>query len=371
MAEELKRTALYDEHLRLHGRIVPFAGWELPVQYDDLGPTVEHNAVRTAAGLFDIDHMGQVELRGPDALRFLQAIQVSDVSSMAVWDAAYSVMCYADGGIVDDIFIYRLGQERWWVVVNASNRAKDVAWLQAHAHGFDVEIEDLSDRTYMLALQGPKAQQILQRLTPADLAAMPFHTGQETTVAGVPVVLGATGYTGEYGYELFFPVEQAVTIWNTLLETGKEDGLLPCGLAARDSLRFEPCLPLYGHEIDQDTDPFSARLGWAVSFAKGDFVGRDALLKIKLEGPAKLLVGFEMVDKGVPRPEYPVAVAGVVAGRVTTGMKSPTTGRFVGLAYVPSSHAKLGTEIDILIRDQPKKAVVVKRPFYVAAYRRK
>jgi aminomethyltransferase len=371
MAEDLKRTALYDEHLRLHGRIVPFAGWELPVQYDDLGPTVEHNTVRTAAGLFDIDHMGQVEVRGPDALPFLQRVQVGDLRDMAVLDARYSLLCYADGGIVDDIFVYRLGEQRWWVVVNASNRVKDVAWLQAHTDGFDVAIEDLSDRTYMLALQGPKAQAILQRLTPADLDAVPFHTGLETSVAGVPTVLGATGYTGEYGYELFFPVEQAVMVWNALLDAGRDYGLLPCGLAARDSLRFEPCLPLYGHEIDQETDPISARLGWAVSFAKGDFVGRDALLKIKLEGPARLLVGFEMVDKGVPRPEYPVAVDGVVAGKVTTGMKSPTTGRFVGLAYVPASHSKLGSSIDIVIRDQPKKAVVVKRPFYVAAYRRK
>ncbi|MER2600259.1 MAG: glycine cleavage system aminomethyltransferase GcvT [Caldilineales bacterium] len=370
MAEPLNRTALYDEHLKLQGRLVPFAGWELPVQYDTTGPTVEHQAVRTAAGLFDIDHMGQVEVSGPGALAFLQHIQVGDVSSMAVLDARYSLMCYADGGIVDDIFIYRLGVQRWWVVVNASNRAKDVAWMRAHAAGFDVTIKDLSDDTYMLALQGPKAQAILQRLTAADLAAMPFHTGLETEVAGIATVLGATGYTGEYGYELFFPTARAVEMWQALLQAGAADGLLPCGLAARDSLRFEPCLPLYGHEIDQNTDPLSARLGWAVSFDKGDFVGRDALLKIKLEGSSRLLVGFEMVDKGVPRPEYPVAVAGQIVGHVTTGMKSPATGRFVGLAYVPASHAKLGSTIDIVIRDQAKQATVVKRPFYIAAYRR-
>lgn len=228
--------------------------------------------------------------------------------------------------------------------------------MQAHAHGFDVAIEDLSDRTYMLALQGPEAQAILQKLTPADLATLPFHTGLETTVAGVPTVLGATGYTGEYGYELLFPVEQAVTIWNTLLEAGKEDGLLPCGLAAAaNSLRFEPCLPLYGHEIDQETDPLSARLGWAVSFTRQLQLGRDALLKIKLEGPAKLLVGFEMADRGVPRPEYPVAVNGAVAGRVTTGMKSPHHRPLRRLAYVPASHARLGSEIDIMIHDRRRK----------------
>ena len=371
MAKEPLRTALYDEHLRLNGRMVPFAGWELPVQYDGLGPTVEHEAVRKDAGLFDIDHMGQVEVTGAGALAFLQSLQVGDIAGMADNDARYSLMCYADGGVVDDIFIYRLAADRWWVIVNAANRSKDVAWMQAHATGFDVAVTDISDVTYMLALQGPKAQPILQKLTPADLNSMPFHTCLRAEVAGIPTLIGATGYTGEYGYELFFPAERAVTMWRTILEAGQDQGLLPCGLAARDSLRFEPCLPLYGHEIGPDTNPISARLGWAVSFDKGDFVGRDALLKVKLEGPSQLLAGFEMVDKGVPRPDYPVAVDGQVVGRVTTGMKSPTTGRFVGLALVPAGWAKLGSELDIVIRDQPKRAKVVKRPFYVAAYRRK
>lgn len=371
MAETLKRTALYDEHRRLGGRMVPFAGWELPVQYDSTGPTVEHNAVRTKAGLFDIDHMGQVEVRGPDALPFLQRLQVSDLSDLPVRGARYSLMCYADGGVVDDIFVYRLGEQRWWVIVNAANRQKDVAWMQAHAVGFDVEIADLSDETYMLALQGPLAQAVLQRLTPLDLSTVPFHSCAEAEVAGIPTLIGATGYTGEYGYELFFPVDKAVAMWRALLEAGQEDGLLPCGLAARDSLRFEPCLPLYGHEIHAEIDPISARLGWAISFEKGDFVGRDALLKIKLEGPKQVLVGFEMVDKGVPRGDYPVAVDGQVVGKVTTGMKAPTSGRFVGLAYVPASHSAIGSTIEILIRDQPKRAVVVKRPFYTPAYRRR
>lgn len=370
MAMNLRRTALYEEHLKLNGRMVPFAGWELPVQYDGIGPLAEHQAVRERAGLFDIDHMGQVEVTGPDALAFLQRIQVADLSDMADRDARYSLMCYADGGVVDDIFVYRLAAERWWVVVNASNRHKDVQWMQAHSHGFDVRLVDISDRTYMLALQGPKAQAILQRLTALNLDDMPFHTCAQADVAGVPTLIGATGYTGEYGYELFFPISQAVFLWRTLLAEGEPDGLLACGLAARDSLRFEPCLPLYGHEIDQDVDPISARLGWAISFDKGDFVGRDALLKIKLEGPEHKLVGFEMVDKGVPRGGYEVAVGGLVAGQVTTGMMSPTSGRFVGLAFVPAEAARLGSEIEILIRDKSKRAVVVRRPFYVAAYRR-
>lgn len=370
MTEELQRTALYDEHVRLNGRMVPFAGWELPVQYDHLGPTAEHQAVRTHAGLFDIDHMGQIEIKGPDATAYLQYLQVADVSSMAVRDARYSLMCYGNGGVVDDIFIYRLEKERWWVVVNAANRRKDVAWMQTHALGYAVAISDVSDQTYMMALQGPKAQAILQRLTSLPLDSVPFHTSAYCQVADVAALIGATGYTGEYGYELFLPAHQAVTLWRALLQAGAADGLLPCGLAARDSLRFEPCLPLYGHEIDEDIDPISARLGWAVSFDKGNFIGRDALLKIKTQGPASLLVGFEMLEKSVPRAGYPVAVHGAVVGRVTTGMKSPSTERFVGLAFVPAESAALGAEIDIVIRDKPKRAAVVKRPFYTPAYRR-
>ncbi len=366
----MNRTLLYDQHIALGGRMVDFAGWELPVQYPT-GPLEEHRRVREAVGLFDIDHMGQVVVEGPDALSFLQGIQVNDLSTLEVSGARYSLMCYADGTVVDDIFVYRLADARWWVIVNASNRRKDVAWLQSHIDGQRVTVTDISDETYMLALQGPKAQSVLQSLVDVDLSQVPFHTCREGHLNGLPVLIGSTGYTGEYGYELFFAADQAVAVWQSLLEAGQPAGILPCGLAARDSLRFEPCLPLYGHEIHAAIDPISARLAWAVSFNKGDFVGRDALLKIKLEGPAQRLVAFEMVDRGVPRAEYPVAVNGEVVGVVTTGMKSPTTERFVGLAYVPAAYAALDKTIDIVIRDAPKKARVVKTPFYVAAYRRK
>lgn len=349
--------------------MVPFAGYELPVQYDTTGPTVEHNAVREAAGLFDIDHMGQLLLTGPEAEKLLNYVQPVDLAKLKVWDAHYSLLPYADGGLVDDIFLYRL-PDAWWVIVNAANRQKDVAWLAAQAAGFDVRIQDISEETYMLALQGPKAQAILQRLASIDLSTVAFHTCAWGEVAGIPTLIGATGYTGEYGYELFFPADQAGKMWRTLLDAGKTDGLLPCGLAARDSLRFEPCLPLYGHEIDAGTDPFSAGLGFFVHFNKGSFVGRDALLKIKLEGPTRKLVGFEMAEKAVPREHYTVLVNGMPLGWVTTGMKSPTTGRFVGLAYVPTEHAAVGTEIQVVVRDKPKKAVIVKRPFYTPAYRR-
>lgn len=365
---ELKRTPLHGRHVALGGRMVPFAGYELPVQYPT-GPTVEHEAVRSAAGLFDIDHMGQFRVVGPDAEAFLQYVQPRDISQMAVWDAEYSFLCYADGTLIDDIFIYRLPDE-WYVVVNASNREKDLFWLDTHAVHFDCDIVDVSDPTCMLALQGPLAQTVLQKLTDYDLDQVAFHTSAQIEIAGVPALIGATGYTGEYGYELFFADDKAVAVWESLLEAGKEDGLLPCGLAARDSLRFEACLPLYGHELTADLEPMGARLGWVCDWDKGPWLGREAVLKSKLEGPARLLVGLEMVERGVPREHYDVAVGGEVIGWVTTGMKSPTLDKFLALAYVSGSYNKFGTELDVMIRDKPKKAIVVRRPFYTPAYRR-
>jgi aminomethyltransferase len=362
----MPRTLLYDTHVALGGRMVLFAGWELPVQYP-AGPTAEHHAVRTAAGLFDIDHMGQFEVRGPDAELFLQLLQVADVEQIPVYDAHYSLLLYGDGAIVDDIFLYHL-PDRWLVVVNAANRAKDFAWLDAHRTGFDITLRDASDDLYMLALQGPEAEPILQRVAMTGLATMKARTAVETTLGGTPAVIGRTGYTGEDGFELYLPAAAAVEIWNLLLETGKENGLLPCGLAARDSLRFEACMPLYGHEIDAGTNPLEARLGWVIAWEK-EFIGREALLKTKLEGAERLLVGLELLDRGVAREHYPIAVDGAIVGHVTSGMKSPTLDKFLALGYLPRQHSTLGTEVEIIIRDSPKKARVVKRPFYTARYR--
>lgn len=361
----MTRTALYETHVALGGRMVDFAGWELPVQYPT-GPTAEHQAVRTAAGLFDIDHMGQVEVRGPDADAFLQRVQVWDVAQLQPYGAHYSLLLYDNGTIVDDIFLYRL-PDRWLVAVNASNRAKDLAWLQEQTHGFAVTVTDISDATYMLALQGPKAVSILQRITPTNLSQVATRTSIETTVDGVPALLGRTGYTGEDGFELYFPATAAVTLWSKLLAVGQPDGLLPCGLAARDSLRFEACMPLYGHEINDQTNPLEARLGWTISWDK-DFIGREALLKVKATKPHRLLSGFEMIDKAVAREHYELAVQGEVVGAVTTGMKSPTLDKFLGLGYLPAAHSALGTEIAVIIRGQPKKAKIVKRPFYQPRY---
>jgi len=370
MDTELQRTRLYGEHLALGARMVEFAGWELPVHYEATGALKEHRAVREAAGLFDIDHMGQISVTGPDAGAFLNEILTADIGVMPEWGTQYAMLPYEDGGLVDDVMVYRL-PEAWWVIVNAANRGKDLDWLNAHADAYDVAVEDISDETYMLALQGPKARVILQKLIRLDLSALPYHTAARAEVAGVPMLIAAVGYTGEYGYELYFPAEQAVRAWRALLEAGRSEGLLPCGLAARDSLRFEAALPLYGHELGPNIDPFTAGLGVFVQFDHRAFIGHDALLKIKLEGPAKKLVGFEMVEPAVPRAGYPVLIDGQEVGTVTTGMKAPTLDKFLGMALVPTQYAAPGTEIEIVVRDKPKKAVIVKRPFYRPAYRRK
>lgn len=375
MNEDLKKTNLHQWHVEHGGRMVPFAGWEMPVQYPD-GPLEEHRTTREAAGLFDIDHMGQLDVRGPDAEAFVNYLVTYDVRRMALFDAHYAMMCYADGTIVDDVFVYKLPDSKgeadasFLIVINASNRAKDVRWAQAHTDGFDVTVTDVSDETYMLAFQGPLAPQILNRVGEKNLEQIERFTSTYDVLFGeVKALLGRTGYTGEDGFELYFAAEQAEKVWRGLLEAGAAEGVKAIGLAARDSLRFEPCMPLYGHEISETITPVEARLNFALSLDK-PFIGRDALLKQKLEQPQRVLVGFEMVDRGVPREHYPVTHEGQVVGQVTTGMFAPTAERYVGMAYVPRALSKTGTEIEILIRDRARKAKIVKRPFYTPAYRR-
>jgi aminomethyltransferase len=375
MRGDLKRTELYQWHVDHGGRMVPFAGWEMPVQYPT-GPVKEHEITRQAAGLFDIDHMGQIEVRGPEAEQFVNWIVTYDVTKIKLFNAHYGLFCYADGGTIDDLFVYRLPDPEsedshyFFLAINAANRAKDVAWVSAHAKGFDVSVKDISDDTYMIAFQGPKAPEIMDSLTNIDLTQMArFSAAQDLILEDVPVLLGRTGYTGEDGFELFFPAEDAVKVWEAILEEGKEEGVAPIGLAARDSLRFEPCMPLYGHELSPTISPVEARLTFAVSFDK-DFIGRDALLKQKLEKPNRVLVGFEMVDRGLAREEYLVLHEGEEIGIVTTGMYSPTTSRYLGMALVPRKFSKVGTDIEIQIRNRRVNANIVKRPFYIPAYRR-
>ena len=357
----MKRSALYETHIELGGRMVEFAGWELPVQYPS-GPTEEHVAVRQAAGLFDIGHMGQFEVSGPDSIAFIERVQVAAVTEMNVYDARYSLVTYADGTIVDDIFVYRL-PNRWLIVVNASNRLKDFTWLQAHTAPYNVELTDVSETTYMLALQGPNAEQILQQTTQIDLQLLGVRKAIQADVMGVRTLIGRTGYTGEDGFELYFPAESAVLMWNELLHAGSDAGLLPCGLAARDSLRFEACMPLYGHEINANTNPIEARLSWSVNFDYA-FLGRSAILKSKLEGASKRLVGLEMIDRAVPREGYAIQSDGDTIGHVTTGMRSPTLNKFLAMGYVTAPYSRIGSEVDIVIRGATQRAIVVKRPFY-------
>ncbi len=363
-----RRTELYERHVALGGRMVEFAGWELPVQYPT-GPLEEHRTVREAAGLFDIDHMAQLVVKGSEALTYLQRVATMDVARMAMGEAHYSLVCYEDGGIVDDIFVYRL-PDRYFIAINAANADKDTLWLRYQLGRLQATVENVSDDTYMLALQGPRAEAILQPLTPAQLDKLPYHRAADSKVAGVPTLIGRTGYTGEDGFELFFPREKATLLWDRIMEVGAPLGLKAIGLAARDSLRFEAKMPLYGQEIAANLNPLQAGLGWAVSFDKGDFIGRNALLKVKLEGPRSKLVGLEMVDRGVPRHGYPVTLKGQVVGEVTTGMYAPTVGRYVALAYVPADKTALGSEFQVMVRGEAKRARVVETPFYTPAYRR-
>lgn len=369
MSQSLHRTPLYQWHVDHGGRMVPFAGWEMPVQYTT-GPIEEHHLTRRSAGLFDIFHMGQIIVTGSDAEGYLNRIATWNVSLMAENDAHYALMCYEHGSIVDDIFIYKL-PGRWLVVVNADNAEKDFQWMQTHRQGFDVSLENISAQTYMVALQGPKAIDLLQHIVDADVINMARFTAIETEIDGSQIIIGRTGYTGEDGVELFFPAEDGLKIWELILNTGPQVSIevKPVGLAARDSLRFEPAFPLYGHEIDENTTPLEANLRWACKF-ETDFIGKAALLKQKDEGLNKKLIGFELTEKGVPRQGYPVASeSGEEVGAVVTGLYAPTVEKYCGHAFVPPDYAAVGTPLQIIIRNKPKAAVVVKRPFYKPSYR--
>jgi aminomethyltransferase len=355
-----KRTPLYADHARLGARFVPFGGWDMPVQYS--GILAEHAAVRTAAGLFDVSHMGEVELRGPGALAAAQEMTANDVARLADGQAQYSLLLLPDGGIVDDIMVYRLGAERILLCINAANVDKDVAWIRAHAG--TAEVVDRSAETGLLALQGPKATGVLARLTATDVAALPRFACAEVEIAGRRVLAARTGYTGEDGWELFVANADASPLWNALLEAGAADGLVPVGLGARDTLRLEAALPLYGNDLDETTTPLEARLGWVVHFDKPSFVGRDALLAQREAGVQRRLCGFTIAERGIARPGQAILVDGREVGRVTSGTHSPTLGKAIGLGYVPPDCAHAGAELGIDIRGRTTRATVTPLPFY-------
>jgi aminomethyltransferase len=349
--------------------MVEFGGWEMPVQYT--GIIDEHQAVRTAAGLFDISHMGEVEVRGSQALAYLQHLVSADVAAIPVGQSNYALLCRPNGGIVDDIFIYHL-PDLYLVVVNASNIDKDFEWMLGQRGDFDVELTNASPRYAMLALQGPAAESILVTIADNDIVGMPFHSVTTGTLLGnIPALIARTGYTGEDGFELFVDASAAAQLWDGLLAIGRAAGLKPCGLGARDSLRFEAGLALYGHEIADDVNPYEAKLNWVVKLGKGDFVGREALVQIKAAGVDRKLVGFEMVGRGIARGGYAIhTITGEPIGTVTTGMPSPTLTRNLGLGFVPAGLASEGSEFDIIVREKPVRARVVKTPFYKPRYKK-
>jgi len=359
---ELKRTPLYDEHRRLGGKIVPFAGYEMPVQYPQ-GITAEHRAVREAAGLFDVSHMGELDIRGGDTLGFVQYVTTNDASKLIVGQAQYSAFCQPDGGIIDDCIVYRF-DDHYMIVVNASNLDKDRDWIASHASRFNTQVIDNSEDTGLIALQGPKAQEILMRLSSDDLDSIQYYHFAEGTVDGVPAVISRTGYTGEDGFELYLPSDRTEQIWRRLLEVGSNEGLVPAGLGARDSLRLEMGYALYGNDIDDRRTPLEAGLAWITKTDKGDFIGRDAILKQKETGVREKLVGFVCTEKGFPRHGYEVRYNGQPSGEVTSGIVSPMMQTGVGMAYVASEAAKPGTRIDIMVRDKAIPAEVTRAPFY-------
>ncbi|HSK80136.1 MAG TPA: glycine cleavage system aminomethyltransferase GcvT [Thermoanaerobaculia bacterium] len=357
-SDGLKRTPLYDCHLEAGARIVDFAGWEMPVQY--AGVIEEHRAVRTAVGLFDVSHMGEVRVRGEGAEAFLQRITPNDVAKLSPGRAHYSGLLTERGTYVDDLLIYRRAADDFLVVVNASNADRDFEWMASRA-GREAEVENVSDRYALLALQGPKAVEILTPLATPGAAALRYYGFLDGEVAGVPALISRTGYTGEDGFELYLAPEDAPEVWRRLVAAGAS----PAGLGARDTLRLEAAMALYGHEIDEATTPFEAGLAWVVKLDKGDFLGRDALAAQRERGVGKKLVGFTVEGRGIARQGHGVlSEGGENVGAVTSGTWSPTYEKALGLAYVPPEMASPGTAITVDVRGKGLPAVVVETPFY-------
>jgi glycine cleavage system T protein (aminomethyltransferase) len=356
-----QHTALYDRHRGLGARVVDFAGWDMPVSYR--GALDEHRAVRERCGLFDVSHMGEVEVRGRDAAAWCDRLTVNDVTRLQDGEAQYSVLCDERGGVIDDLIVSRLAADRFLLVVNASNAPIDLGWMREHASP-GVELVDRSAETGLLALQGPRAVAVLSRLGATDLESMRPFTVRRATIAGQAVLLSRTGYTGEDGFELFVGTTDVVALWDALLEAMRVDEGLPCGLAARDSLRLEAALPLHGSDMDRTTTPLEAGLGWVVKLGKPDFVGKAALAAQQERGLERRLVGLEMDEAGVPRHAQAVFAGGTRIGEVTSGTKSPTLDRFIAMAYVAAGHAQPGTSLHVDVRGRQHAAHVVQRPFY-------
>jgi aminomethyltransferase len=372
----LKRTSLFEEHQKLGGRLIDFGGWELPVQYT--GVLDEHRACRVSAGLFDVSHMGEVHVEGPGAEGFLNYLVSNNVAKLQDLQAQYTVMCNEQGGLVDDLVIYRRTREKFLVVVNASNTEKDFSWMQkvaeayrAKAAGTQFTLTNESHKYTQIAIQGRKAQEILQKLTSTPLAPIKTYWFAEGMVlSGIPAVLARTGYTGEDGFEVYVPWERGPEVWRALMETGAPLGLKPCGLGARDTLRLEMKYPLYGNELSDTTNPLEAGLGWVVKLDKGDFVGRAPVAASKEAGLKRALVGLKLLERGIPRHGYPVwdVDGSSVIGELTSGTQSPSLGIAVGIAYINLAHSAVGSRVLVEIRGQKIPAEVIPTPFYKKPY---
>lgn len=361
---ELKRTPLFDVYKEYGGKTIDFGGWELPVQFSSIKE--EHEAVRTRAGLFDVSHMGEIEVKGPGSLAYLQKMMTNDVSKLKNGGAQYTAMCYENGGTVDDLLVYKMEEDHYLLVVNASNIEKDFEWLKDHLDA-DVEIDNLSEGMAQLALQGPVAENVLQKLANEhDLSQIGFFKfSEEVDLNGKKALVSRTGYTGEDGFEIYCKTEDVISIWKDILETGKCAGVIPCGLGARDTLRFEANLALYGQELTQEISPLEAGIGFAVKLNKEEnFIGKEALKQQKENGLPRKLVGIEMIDRGIPRHGYPVYKGDVQIGEVTTGTQSPTLKKNIGLALIDAKETELGNEVEVEIRGKRLKAAVSATPFY-------
>jgi aminomethyltransferase len=358
--QTLRHTALYAQHVALGGRMIPFVGWEMPVQYK--GIVEEHHAVRQRVGLFDVSHMGRLAVTGPDAASFLRSLVTYDIAGLAAGEGHYTVVCQEDGGILDDVYVFRLAPERFLMVVNSANADRIRDWAQRHlAPSLRATMEDRQTETVMLALQGPEAIREMGRVAPTVAEGVAIRRCTEAPLAGVTAFVSRTGYTGEDGFEVILPSAAGVDLWRHFMTRGVQ----PCGLGARDSLRLEVALALYGNDIDATTNPFEAGLGWVVTFDDGaDFIGREALLHIHEAGVQRHLACLKALDRGVMRAHYPVLRSGRRVGELTSGGFSPTLGVSIGMAYLPPELAALGTELEVDVRGRPLPAQVVQRPFY-------
>ncbi len=365
----MKKTPLYEIHQGLGGRIIDFGGWALPVQYK--GIVEEHLNVRQRAGLFDVSHMGEITCEGAGAEAYIQKMITNDISGLKEGQIAYSPMCYENGGVVDDLLIYKISNAKFLIIVNASNTDKDFEWMKKNLSG-DTVLENLSGKYAQLALQGPLSEAILQKLTDYPLAEIKFFNFKKNVnLSGINALISRTGYTGEDGFEVYIDPSDAEKMWHLIMQAGEDEGLIPAGLGARDTLRFEAALPLYGHEISADITPFEAGLNKFVKINKPmDFIGKKALTEQKEKGVERKLIAFQMVDRGLPREGYEVTINGQKIGFVTTGGFSPSLKINIGLALISSDYSKIGTEIGINIRGKAVKAEVVKKPFYSKKYKK-